>query len=373
MPAVTPCVWELGAATPLSPGLQKRWVCNALKDEPANPLKLNYNVAASFQEPFLLSRHNRGTVSLSAEQHSEIQAYIRQAISANVGVTRQTRWNIPGTASYATSRGRTLAEPATFCAYLNVCDSSDVARFQQWQVESVLGVSLVRDRSNSVIDPTRGSRLSAEARYAAGFLGSDSLNRFARGVAELASYHQLGRRTVFAWRIEGGAIVSPQLGFAGQSVRFVPPSERFYAGGPNSVRGYGQNQLGPVVRVVDPTRGDTVIRPDSVDSALRDTVFVPDTLRDATGGNSLLLATAELRFPLPGFSGGPSAARGAGSGMTTAVAPVRCDVALKGYGQEQGRLNERQGQNLVLVQRVYPTVRMAAPHLQFHFAIGQAF
>ncbi len=394
---LTARVSKLGAGDPLSAGLEN-WLCGALKDEVGTDrFKVNYDVTASLQAPFLFSRRNRGTVSLSAEQHSEIQAYLRQAISANVSVTRQTRWNVPITASYAVSVGRTLAEPATFCAYLNVCDSTDVERFKQRQVEAVLGISLVRDRSNSLVDPTRGSRFSAEARYAAGFLGSDSLNQFARGVMELASYHQLGRHVVFAWRVEGGAIVSPRLGFAGQSVQFVPPSERFYAGGPNSVRGYGQNQLGPVVRVVDPDRIDTVITQGRVDPTLRDTTLVPDTLRAATGGNSLIVANAELRFPLPGFSGRLTGALfvdvgqliqrgdtlfdfsnvrvtpGAGIRIATPLGPLRFDVAYNGYAPEQGPLYLKQKQQLVLLEKTYPADRTPHRHLQFHFAIGQAF
>jgi len=374
---LTAQVSKLGAGAPLSAGLQNSWLCGALRDEPPDRLKVNYNLTASFQEPFLFSRRMRGSVSLSAEQHSEIQAYLRRAVTANVAVTRQTPWNIPVTVSYAVSKGFTLAEPATFCAYLNVCDSTDVARFQQRQTEAVLGLSFVRDRSNSLVDPTRGSRLSVDARYAAGFLGSDQLNQFARGTVDLTSYHQLGRRTVFAWRVEGGALVAPQLGFAGQSVRFVPPSERFYAGGPNSVRGFGQNQMGPVVRVV------------------QDTTATADTLTSATGGNSLLLANAELRFPLPGFAGRLSGAvfvdvgqliqrgdtlldlssvrvtPGAGIRIATPLGPLRFDIGYDGYAPRTGPLYVRQGQQLVLADSSYAPKRGA--HLQFHFAIGQAF
>ena len=71
---------------------------------------------------------------------------------------------------------------------------------------------------------------------------------------------------------------------------FIPPDQRFYAGGPNDVRGFERNELGPVVYVV-PEGG---VGPDSV---------FPDSVRvAATGGNTLALANVELRVPSPVFS-----------------------------------------------------------------------
>jgi len=56
---------------------------------------------------------------------------------------------------------------------------------------------------------------------------------------------------VFAWRVRAGAIVLGRITLAGQSRPFVPPDQRFYGGGPNSVRGYARNELGPRVYVTD--------------------------------------------------------------------------------------------------------------------------
>src|SRR5256885_14140839 len=79
---------------------------------------------------------------------------------------------------------------------------------------------------------------------------------------EVSRYYPIGRRGAFAWRLLGGTILpARQISLAGQSVRFVPPDQRFYGGGPNSVRGYARNELGPRVYVrpiqVDSTRPDT--------------------------------------------------------------------------------------------------------------------
>lgn len=378
---VTARVSKLGAGDPLSAGLEN-WPCTALKgDVGTDRFKLNYNVTASFQEPFLFSRLTRGVLSLSAERHSEIQAYRRDALSASVSVTHQTRWDVPVTGGYTGSLTQTLADPAVFCSFLNVCRLEDVEPFTRRRVQSMVTLGLVRDRSNSVLDPTRGSTLTLEARYASRFLGSDSLIQFAKGVVEVVQYYPLGRRTTFAWRLRAGGIVSPKLGFSGQSTRYIPPSERFYAGGANSVRGYGQNQLGPVVRVVDPA--------------------LSDTLTSATGGNSLTMLNAELRFPLPGFGGRLGGALfldlgqlferdsvlvdlsrtrvtpGLGLRITTPLGPVRLDAGYNGYLPEEGPLYRKEGTQLIRLDP--PLYRPERPegwvrrHLVLHFSVGQAF
>jgi outer membrane protein assembly complex protein YaeT len=373
-------VSKVGAGAPLEAGLE-RFPCTALRPDTATErFRLNYNLTARFDAPFVFSRVNRGSLALSADQHSEIQAYLRRALGGSVTLIHASRWGVPVTLGYALSLTQTFAEPAVFCAFLNVCRLEDAQEFTRRRVQSMLSLGWIRERANSVLDPTRGSTLSAEVRYASRLLGSDSLIQFAKGVADAAWYLPLGRRTTLAWRLRAGGIVSPRLGFTGQSVRFIPPSERFYAGGPNTVRGYGQNQLGPVVRVVSPDR--------------------PDTLTAATGGNALLLANAELRFPLPGFWGRLSGAAfvdagqlleretalwtlreakitpGVGLRLATLLGPMRVDAAYNGYPPQEGPLYRREGQALVLVDPAFRPQRGGSwlrQHITFHFSVGQAF
>src|SRR5207247_3282347 len=81
-------------------------------------------------------------------------------------------------------------------------------------------------------------------------VGSDTLCEFNRGQLEVSRYYPVGRRGAFAWRVLGGTILpARRISLAGQSIRFVPPDQRFYGGGPNSVRGYARNELGPRVYV----------------------------------------------------------------------------------------------------------------------------
>jgi outer membrane protein assembly factor BamA len=90
------------------------------------------------------------------------------------------------------------------------------------------------------------------------------------------------------------------------------PRKRFYAGGANSVRGYGENQLGPRILTIDPAKlGCTTadISTGNCDpSAPRVTTHTDGTVDTAqvtssdftalpTGGTSLLEGSIEYRFP----------------------------------------------------------------------------
>jgi outer membrane protein insertion porin family/translocation and assembly module TamA len=106
---------------------------------------------------------------------------------------------------------------------------------------------------------------------------------------------------VLALRARAGAVVGTRLNDS--TTRFIPPQERLYAGGPNSVRGFRQNELGPVVytvrgydtvAVANPATGEvaTYFR-DTTSGGRRVDRTVP------TGGNAVLVGNAELRFPSP--------------------------------------------------------------------------
>lgn len=397
---------KIGVGSPLEADLQNTFLCRALKrDEGSERLKLNYNLIASVREPHFLSRRMRAVLSLSAERHSEVRAFVREAVGGTFSVTRETRWDIPVTLSYSLSYGRTLAEPAIFCAFLLVCAVEDTLLFAERRLQSTVSAALVRDRSNSVLEPTRGNVLSAQLSYASRTIGSDELIQFTKGSVEFASYHSLARRTVFAWRLRAGTIVSPKVLVGGQEVRIVPPAERFYGGGPNSVRGFSQNLLGPLLYVVDTTRERTaVVRDPQTGQEMTVTGF--DTLTAPTGGNQLFFANAELRFPLPLFSGRVGGALfidagqvverdeargerilslrdfritpGGGVRIATPLGPVRLDLAYNPYGPTVGKLYRPKGQQLEKVYDQYPRpgdpVKLGLfDRLRIHLAVGQPF
>jgi outer membrane protein assembly factor BamA len=102
-----------------------------------------------------------------------------------------------------------------------------------------------------------------------------------------------------------------QLGGA-SSGDVLHPRKRFYAGGSQSVRGYGENQLGPRVLTIDPdtllalgvlvvSPGDTVpCTTSSIADGSCDPALIPSENFEPrpTGGTSLIEASVEYRFPL---------------------------------------------------------------------------
>jgi outer membrane protein assembly factor BamA len=190
-----------------------------------------------------------------------------------------------------------------------------------------------------VLNPTRGSWIAGEITWASPTIGSDTLVQFTKGSIEFAGYRAVTERSVLSVRLKLGTILPATLGGSGGDVDYVPTEDRFYAGGANTVRGYGQNELGPVVRVleVDSERADSTIR------------------TSPTGGTDLLVMNVEFRFPLPGVSNKLSGAifvdagrlrdrttdlqeatglritPGVGIRLASPLGPIRLDIAFNPY------------------------------------------
>jgi outer membrane protein insertion porin family len=105
----------------------------------------------------------------------------------------------------------------------------------------------------------------------------------------VAWYHALTSRVTFAARVRGGFITV-----------LPPQQERLFAGGATSVRGFQQNELGPVIYLVDSSQ--FTIKPLTGDSvALIAKPGARDTRTIPVGGNTLLVMNAELRLRDPFF------------------------------------------------------------------------
>jgi outer membrane protein assembly factor BamA len=207
-------------------------------------------------------------------------------------------------------------------------------------------------------------------------------------VGDASWYRQLSRDVVFSWRVRGGVIFSPEVDVGTESGNFIPPEQRFYAGGPNDVRGFDRNELGPVVYIVS-TEAAAAFPGGSIPE---DSVTVA-----ATGGNTLALGNVELRFPAPVFRsrlrlaafvdvggtwqrGAPSsdpvirATPGAGIRLTTPLGPARLDVAYNPYKLQSGPLFQVDTLGVLTpVPGQESFVLDRKGKITLHFAVGQPF
>ena len=198
-------------------------------------------------------------------------------------------------------------------------------------------------------------------------------------------YRPLSRDVVLSWRVRGGLIFSPTLDLADQSGAFIPPEQRFYGGGPNDVRGFERNELGPVVYVVPQSAAvGSVIDPDSVRVA-------------ATGGNTSALGSIELRVPSPILSSRLRLAAfvdaggvwqresqrtgnviritpGVGLRVATPLGPARLDVAYNPYKLQPGTLFQFDpAGDLTPVPGQASYVLPRSRKYTIHIAVGQPF
>ncbi len=384
-------VSRIGAGDPLTAGFEES-VCPGLRREDSRFLKLNYNVSVAFREPFLFDRRTSATLSVTAERHSEFRAFLREAYGGELAVTRQTPVRVPITVTYALMFDRTEADPATFCTFLDVCDLQSTDIFTEFRRRSMVSVGVVRDRTDSPLDPTRGTLLRFDVRHASRFIGSDTLRQFTKGVFDFASHHRVGRQSVFSWRVRLGGVTGPTIQLTGDEDRFIPPEERFYGGGANSVRGFSQNELGPLVRVLERSLDTLVMN--------GDTAFAPDTVirTSPSGGDAALFASVEYRFPLtrrlsgaifvdagqvfdrnderttPGLRVTP----GAGMRLASPIGPIRLDIGFNPYEPQASPLFEvRESPDevleLVRLPDDFVPRRGFLGRFRFHFSVGQAF
>lgn len=381
-------VSKVGVGRPTNWDLENS-ICSGLKEDTIGSSKLNYNVTAQVRQPRFFSPIIAGTLGLYAERRSEFTVYRREEIGMSAALVRENYRRVPVTLAYRLSYGNTTASPATFCAFFNACTPTDARRLAERRVLGVIGVGVVWPRSNNPLDPSRGHLYSFEAAHSSGVTGSDPFQDFTRFTGDLAWYQVLGRDVVLSMHLRGGIIFAPQITLDSASGNFIPPDERYYAGGPNDVRGYNRNELGPLVYVY-PADTLTAGLLDSLNRGIVNPRF------SATGGNSLGVGQVELRVPSPIWPRrirlavfvdagalwergktdiSPFAIRitpGFGVRLGTPLGPARLDVGYNGYDQAPGALYlQRTDGTLILAQNNF--VQKRNSHFTFHFSFGQPF
>jgi outer membrane protein insertion porin family len=221
---------------------------------------------------------------------------------------------------------------------------------------STFSVALSRDTRDDLLEPQHGFFLSADGTLAARAIGSEV--GFIKTYLQGFVYQNLGKpRLVFA----GGA----RLGLANPFPRPAPPdtvdangnpiltisalpaSERFFAGGDTTIRGYAVDTVGVPATITDtgvPTGGDSVI---ILNGELRMPIYGPvGGVLFMDGGNVFLKASDLDITNLIGSIG-------TGVRVKSPVGPIRLDIGFK------------------LARRVIGNTLESG--YAIHFSIGQAF
>jgi outer membrane protein assembly factor BamA len=278
---------KIGVAEPFG-GLSS--LCaGRVHDDPFSQL-LNYYTGATVRLrglPPIGTARWQPELTLFSERRSAIGAYEQ---TTEIGMLASSEHRLSSlltlTAQYAYTDSRTRADRAVSCTKFGFCRLEDVASFVLRTPMHSVGGGLAFNPLAPNDDPVSGSRWATDLKFGSAYIGKLLRINFGRFRVEGTKYIPLGDRLTLAMRGQvGGIIVN------GDDAPFLPPSERFYSGGQNSVRGFAENHLGPgsyIVRQVD-----TVAGPGGTPVGVaRDN---EDPRTSPSGGNAMWLANLELR------------------------------------------------------------------------------
>lgn len=377
---------KIGVGEPTAWGMENNALCSQLKPDTLGSGQVNYNLAVSLRRPAFLSPHNTLATTIFADRRSDYLVYLRQEVGAGLSLNRETFRRARLSLTYAYTYGSTQASPASFCVSLDVCSADDIARLSAKLGLGTLTASATFPSVDNPLNPSRGTRTTVQTTISSQLLGSAPTQEFLQLVAQRAWYHTISRNAVLSWRILGGALWAPITQFGLEETRYVPPANRFYAGGPNDVRGYQLNGLGPI---------NYLVVNDSFPLDSIGTGYIPQgaVRYSPVGGNMLAVGNVELRLPSPvwgrllrwvmfvdagtlwdRYATGPSlrVTPGMGFQLVTPLGPMRLDVGYNGYARQSGTLYLDRQNNLLKIRDNY--VPGGNPdRFVVHFAIGQPF
>ena len=216
---------------------------------------LNYLLQAELLLPVAFSAENSFSARLFVERETIPDVFIQEGFGAEIGLTRRIGRRASATLSYSpgyTGFGEQSAD-IFFCINFGFCEPEDIVTVTRSRWLAPLTLSVLYNETDDALRPTRGYYVTAEGEVAHETTGSQY--RYARIVGQAALFRELEPGLVFAARARTGIVRFPGTRIftpgAPRTDRLVHPSRRFFVGGSRSVRGVGQNLLGPRVLVAD--------------------------------------------------------------------------------------------------------------------------
>jgi outer membrane protein assembly factor BamA len=214
-------------------------------------LEPTFQLNTDLRRRWLSDYRNQTGFSVFAFRRSSPGVFIETGGGAAASFTRNVSPFVPVTLQYRTELTATSAAEAYFCVNFGVCDRNSLRVLQNTQRIAPLALTATSDRRDDPIGPTRGYSWRSELELADSWTGSQF--GFVRLELDGAKYFHVSEQLTIAVHGRGGFV----RGFGGTaSARqiggrpVILPRKRFYAGGARSVRGYGENQLGPRFLVI---------------------------------------------------------------------------------------------------------------------------
>jgi outer membrane protein insertion porin family/translocation and assembly module TamA len=407
---------KLGVGAPLdgAPSL-----CAPMVRADTFSLRLNYYVGATVSLRGVIGDRWHPVGTLYSERRTEFQSYVRETSIGAIGsFDRPLVPRVNTTFTYRFDAGRTTSDAAVSCATFGLCRFNDRFLLNSPSVLHAAGVTFSRSAPAIATFAANDERWAIESRLGTVNVGRPGTRvNFNRTQLEYALYRPLTRTLVGAARLSAGLVATRR-----DLEAFVPPQERFYSGGQNSVRGYNQGQLGPTVYIVRAPSDTVTVGGELV--GLADPAAGFDRTAPA-GGTATALLNLELRSRVGWPSDllrwvvfldagrvwnnsgnyavtGLRATPGLGVRLVTPLGPFRVDVGYNPHPREAGPAFYLQRASASAQGRAIcvspgsteplddaaaaalgpvpcpasfrpPPARGLLPRLTFHFSIGEAF
>ena len=270
----------------------------------------NRKTVLGLRQPYFISSNNWLNISGFVQRERQA-AFVQDELGGNLSLER----NI------------------TTVADLIAQFSGGVVDFSADSSFAEMKVGLLIDTRDDIFDPQSGMLAQFTVRERGQFFRSDS--EFLQATAEGRWFRRIPLRSVLALRVQGGVIF--ELGKEGS----VPNVERFFAGGLNSVRGWGLDKLGPKDHQGEPTGGLSRVE---MSMEIRTQLYF-------LLGTAIFVDVGNVDAKSGAFNPGAlKYAVGAGLRYLSPVGPVRFDV---GYRLSDDSTVEKR--------------------IQYHISLGQAF
>lgn len=246
---------------------------------------VNYYLGATVRQPSFFRLRRVPSATVFTSRSSEYQAFQRVTpVGVLFSLASRPGSRLPSTFTYQIERGRTSANPAVFCAVFSACDEPTRSLLDRNRTVGVLGYALVRNRADNVLNPTSGNVERLTVRHSSAVTGSEATQRFTKVVLDGSLYRPFGGGFL-TFHLQGGTVFGD-----------APQQERLFAGGPTTVRGFRQNELGPQVYLVTNVVADTAA------GGTATYRVAPGATPERTipaGGNTLVVGNLEVQLRSP--------------------------------------------------------------------------